>query len=327
MMKIFVTGVSGMLGTNTVIALLNKGYYVKGITRNPNKILVNHPHFEIIDGDLNNKTKLSELIKDCNAIIHIAALTGQFYRSYSDYEKVNVYGTKNILDASKSKQIKKVVYVSTANVYAYGSISNPGNESQPICKPFIDSYYALSKNKSQELVQLAANDSIDTDYVVVNPTFMIGTYNHKGSSGSIILAGYNKNVVFIPPGGKNFIHVKDVAVGIVNAMEKGKNGESYILSNKNMSYKSFFKLLAQITNKKQLLITLPATLMYLIGLFGDCLRFFQINTSISLNNMRILCTHNYYSNIKATKELKLNLSPIELAIKDSVNWFAKLKAI
>ena len=58
---------------------------------------------------------------------------------------------------------------------------------------------------------------------------MLGAYDTKPSSGKIILMGLNKKLLFHPPGGKNFVHVRDVAKGLISCLEKGKNGERFVL--------------------------------------------------------------------------------------------------
>jgi dihydroflavonol-4-reductase len=95
---------------------------------------------------------------------------------------------------------------------------------------------------AEELL-MKASEKMKTEVVIVNPTFMIGPYDTKPSSGKIILMGYNKRISFLPPGGKNFIHVKDAAAAVCNALKYGKNREKYLLCNENLTYREFFKLM------------------------------------------------------------------------------------
>ena len=83
----------------------------------------------------------------------------------------------------------------------------------------------------------------EIEVVVVNPSFMIGAFDSKPSSGKIILLGLNKRFILCPPGGKNFVCVRDVSKGILAALKEGTNGEAYLLANSNMPYIHFFKLL------------------------------------------------------------------------------------
>jgi len=318
-MRVLVTGANGLLATNTIIELLDQGFLVKGMIRNKNKFaLLNHKNLELVTGDITVKNDVEKAVKDCDIVIHAAANTNQNLLKLADYKLVNVDGTQKIINSCIDHGVKKIIFVSTANTFGFGSQQEPGNESTKIKKPFSESYYALSKLHAENII-LKASKKIDV--VIVNPTFMLGAYDAKPSSGRLILMGLNKYFVFYPPGGKNFIHVNDAAKGIVNAIEKGKNGEAYLLANENMSYKEFFKKVNSITKNKPILIKLPKIFLLFLGNIGSVIRMIGIKTDLSKTNMKILCVENFYSNKKAKEVLDLSCKPIELAIEDAIKWF------
>ncbi len=318
-MKVLVTGANGLLATNTIIELLDRGYLVKGLIRNKNNFTsFEHDNLELFEGDITNELDVDNAVKDCDIVIHAAANTNQNLLSLSDYKEVNVRGTEKILKASIDQAVKKIIFVSTANTFGYGSKNKPGTELTEIKEPFSNSYYAISKLEAQNVL-LKASKKIAV--IVVNPTFMLGAYDAKPSSGRIILMGLKKYIVFYPPGGKNFIHVNDAASGIVNAIEKGKNGEAYLLANENLSYKEFFEKVNMNTKNNPVLIKLPKLLLLLLGLIGNMVRLFGIKTDLSKTNMKILCVENFYSNKKAKIELDLTSTSIDDAIDDAIKWF------
>src|SRR5690554_7967565 len=98
---------------------------------------------------------------------------------------------------------------------------------------------------------------------------MIGAYDSKPSSGKIILMGLKKRIVFYPPGGKNFVPVKDVVNAIINAFHKGTSGEKYLIAGTDLSYKTFFKELRNITTQKQILIPIPKLLFLTFDTFAS----------------------------------------------------------
>jgi len=317
--KIFVTGANSLLGVNTILELLDQGYQVKGLLRDKNKFIdYKHQNLELIEGDILDKNHLCNSIGDCNYIIHVAAATDPKLSKYSDFQKVNVTGTKNITDAAIQNNLKRIIYVSTSNVFGYGSMDSLGNETKQMMHPFVNAYYPKSKKEAQDYI-LAKKNEIEV--VIVNPSFMIGPYDNKPSSGRIILMGLNKQIVFCPPGGKNFVCVKDVSKGILTALTNGTNGESYLLSNENLSYKSFFKKLHEQTNSKTLILQLPKAVFLILGYFGSSFRFLGLKTQFSLDNMKALCVKNYYSNSKAKDQLGISFSPIENGLLEAVDWF------
>ncbi len=319
--KVLITGVNGLLAANAIEAFLDKGYLVTGILRGKNRYRgIQHPNLELYDGSFLNMDDLENAIKGCNHVIHIAALTAQGLTKRSDYDRINVEGALKVLDAAKRNRLKRMVFVSTTNVFGYGCKDQPGDETQPIESPFSGSFYAQSKLEAQ--TQLLKKKG-DFELVIVNPTFMLGPYDAKPGSGRIILMGYKKKFVFVPPGGKNFVHVKDVARGLVEALEKGRDGEAYLMANENLTYLEFFKILSKITGQKPALLKIPKGILIFMGFWGSFLRAMGLKTELSLPNMKILCAHGYYSNQKTKDELGLSFQNTEKAIADAIQWFRK----
>lgn len=305
-----------MLGTNTIIELLERGYSVRGMVRRPGAIPVSMPGLEEFSGQITRQEDVAAAAEGCHIIIHIAANTSQHAQPYADYAAVNVSGTRHVLHAAERCGISRVVLVSSANTLGHGSLKDPGNEKKGMQPPFTRSAYALSKREAEEVSM-----QFPGEIITVNPSFLLGSYDTKPSSGKIILRGYHKKIIMVPPGGKNFIHVKDAAKAICDAARFGKDKERYLLVNENMSYRRFYKLLNQVTGNQGWIVTIPACVLLTIGVMGSTLSRMGIKTSLHYNNMRILCAKNYYSNNKAVRELNLTLTPLSTAIEDAVNWF------
>jgi len=321
-MTVLVTGISGLLGANLVFLLLEKGYHVKGVARNISNLPFEaHPRLLLIQSELT--ADLSAHLKETDCVIHVAALTQQNIIRYEEYHRVNHTATALLAEGAIAAGVKQFIYVSTANTIGYGIEPSGATapEDQPMRKPFTRSFYARSKATAEDyLLQQAGRIKVH----IANSTFMIGPYDSKPSSGAIILMGMRRRVLFYPPGGKNFVAVKDVAAGIEKIIHSGKNGKRYLLAgNDNLSYRKFFELLREHTGQTQRLIPIPAPMLQLAGYVGDLLRFLGVKTSLCSNNMRILSIKNYYSNTTSVKELALQYQDIRLAIAESVGYFKK----
>lgn len=322
-MKILVTGANGFLGANVVRELLKRDADVRALVRkssnlNPLEGLSIQKHF----GNITSLEDVEEAVAGCSAVIHIAAMTSQKHTNLKSYFEANINATKNIIDAAKKYNINRIIYVSSAAVIGYGSKDNPGSEANEIRYPFNMMPYPKSKHVAQKLMLKAAKE-LQTEVIVVNPTFMIGAYDSKPSSGQIILMAVGKRFVLVPPGGKNFIHVKDAAIGICNALTQGKNGECYLLSNQNLSFREFFSLVNGFSNKRSVFIAIPKSILLFLGLIGSLIAKTSINVSLNYYNAVSLCVSNFYSNKKSVKELSMPTTPIESAISESVEWFTE----
>ncbi|MGG7036339.1 MAG: NAD-dependent epimerase/dehydratase family protein [Flavobacterium sp.] len=321
MTRIFTTGINGLLGTNLVHDLLENGFRVKGLVRDESKYKgLTHQDLELVEGNLFDD--FSSFLEETEVVIHVAAETNPGILDYSGYKKVNCDATMKLFDAAVKCRVKKFIFISTANTLGYGSLINLGSESKEMKSPFDASFYAKSKLEAEKYL-LQNNDKIEV--VIIHPSFMLGAYDTKPSSGKIILMGWKKKVVFYPPGGKNFVHVKDVSKAIINSLTQGKNSEKYLVVNENLTYSEFFRKLNKETNQNPIMVKVPKPILITAGYLGDMLRFFKVKTSISSLNMKILCINNFYSNEKSRNELGIDYQPIEVAIKDAVNYFSSTK--
>ncbi|MFV8838276.1 NAD-dependent epimerase/dehydratase family protein [Salinimicrobium soli] len=314
MKKVFVTGSSGLLGTNLIEELLDNDFVVKGLVRDPqNYSGKKSPELELIRGSI--MEELDAKMEGCDFVIHLAAETAQNIPDYNHYHKINVEGTMNVLEATLKNGIRKLVYVSTAN-----TVSEDPSEEMKF--PFTRSFYAQSKLGAEKAL---LEKKGELEVVIANPTFMLGAYDSKPTSGKIILMGMDRKFIFHPPGGKNFVHVRDVAKGLISCLEHGINGERYVLAGENLKYRQFFERLTALTNQQSMLIEVPKSLLLLGGYAGDLLLKMGFRTDINSVNMHSLSMNNYYENQKSKEELQIDFQNTDAAIIDSLAYLTKMK--
>ncbi|MGZ3885235.1 MAG: NAD-dependent epimerase/dehydratase family protein [Bacteroidia bacterium] len=319
-MKLLVTGADGLLGSNAVRILLERGHDVR-IFAQPfrQQKTLEGLRLERFEGDLLNREEVIKAAAGCEAIIHIAANTSVWPSRSEIVNKVNIDGTKNIIEAAAKAAVKKLVYVGTANSFAYGSKEHPGVETNPYNADKYGLDYMDSKYKAQQLVLKAVKEGLPA--VIVNPTFMFGPYDSMPSSGAMILAVYNKTVPGYSPGGKNYVYVKDAATALVNALTMGRVGECYILGHENLSFREAFKKIGDTIGVPVPDRKMPAIAVKAFGLFNTLMaKAFNKRPSVSYELAVIACDHHYYSAAKAVKELNMPQTPIEVGIKEAFDW-------
>ena len=321
-MKVLVTGPDGVLGSNLVRVLCGRGFSVnvflekKSTAKTLEGLSVSRFY-----GDVLNPKDLEAAIKGCDAVVHGAASTSVFPARSSLVRAINVDGTKNMIEASLKNSIKKFIFVGTANSFCFGDEKNPGKEGGPYVAKKYGLDYMDSKREAQEVVLNAVKNK-GLPAVVVNPTFMIGPYDSKPSSGAMILGIYKKAVPGYTSGGKNYIAVKDAAIATANAIEQGRVGECYILGNKNLSYKEAFSLIASVVGVSAPKRRLAPFFVVSYGFFSSFFaKIFNLKPSITKELAVISCEKHYYSCEKAIKELDMPQTPIEDAVKECFFWF------
>jgi dihydroflavonol-4-reductase len=320
-MKVLLTGADGFLGSNITRELILQGYEVRVfVMPGRQTITLDGLKIERFEGNLLQEDDVLKAASGCDMVIHAAASTSVWPTRNEMVNRVNIGGTVNIIRAVREQKIKRLVYVGTASSFGFGSKEKPGDESRPYLSGKYNLDYVDSKHRAQQLIlEAVKNEKLPA--VVVNPCFMFGPYDSHPSSGAMIVAVCKGKVPGFSNGGRNYIYVKDVAKGVVNALRKGVIGECYILGNANLTYQEIFTLIAKTTESKVPTWKIPAVLTKVYGWINSMLGKISGKAPVlSLNLARIACDEHYYTPSRAIRELDLPQTPIAVAVKDAFEW-------
>ena len=326
---VLVTGANGFLGRHVVAELLRRGHPVRALVRSvsqpgdaPLPPLTSLP-IELYEGDLQQPATVAGCAEGCAAVIHAAALAQVNPARNPAVWAVNDGGTATVLELARRAGVQRFVYVGTANVFGFGSRQHPGDETRPYAGQRYGLDYMDSKHAATEQVLRAVHEW-QLPAVLVHPTFMLGPGDAKPTSNALLLKLYAGRLPGYPAGGKNYVHVRDVAGATVNALAMGRVGESYILGNENLSYHEAFTLMARLMGVRPPARRVPAALARLYGTGSDVKarltgRLAQVNAA-----MVAVANDGHYFNVqKARHELALPQTPVEQAIAEAFNWFKK----
>jgi len=158
-MKVLVTGGGGFLGKALVRKLLDRGWAVNALNRGDYPELAEWG-VETFQGDIADYDSVYRAAKGCDVVIHTAANAG-VWGPYEDYLRPNVLGTKNVIDACKQLEIRKLVYTSSPSVVFAGVDQEGIDESTPYPKKFL-AYYPQTKAAAEQLVMNANSERLAT---------------------------------------------------------------------------------------------------------------------------------------------------------------------
>jgi dihydroflavonol-4-reductase len=330
---VLVTGANGFLGRHLVHELLRRSYHVRALVRptpsaTSNALPPLHTlPIECRTGDLSQPATVAGAAEGCTAIIHAAALAQVNPARNPAVWAANDAGTAAVLDLARQVGVGRLVYVGTANVFGFGTKARPGNETTPYAGKRYGLDYMDSKHAATARVQHAVSaDGLPA--VLVHPTFMLGPGDAKPTSNALLLELYRGQLPGYPAGGKNYVHVHDVAVATVNALTQGRVGESYILGNQNLSYREAFQLMAEVMGVRAPRYAIPPMLTWLYGAAADVRarltgRLGQVNSSMGA----VANDGQYFSCKKAIDELSLPQTPVPQAIQEALAWFKANKYV
>jgi dihydroflavonol-4-reductase len=319
-----ITGASGLVGGNLARELVRQGYAVRAIRRNPASIahLADEP-VEWLPGDLDDVASLTAAFLDTDVVFHCAALVTLDPHPTPTLVKANVAGTRNVLEAVRNARVPRLVHCSSVVAVGLSENGQPSDESARFnfAEHGLDDGYTITKRQSEDLVRDAARDDIDA--VIVNPTYMLGPYDAKPSSGRMIVGVVKGQSPGYTSGANNFVDVRDVARGMILAWQKGRRGERYILGGHNLPYHEIFTRIAVVAGIAPLTWSVPRPLASIAGLFGDLQQWITGKEPlINSGAVRWGYTSTFqFSSAKAERELGYTYGPIEPAIADAIAWF------
>ena len=325
-MRIGVTGASGMVGINVCKEILSNGDELNILIREDVSYLDGLSCNKFY-GDLSHIDILEKFCDKCDVIIHSAAMISIGFDAYDQVYEVNFVGTKNLLDASIKKKVKKFIFISTVNAYDKKPLDQNFDEKRELVRK--GNAYDMTKALAQELV--TSTEEIET--VSINPTSVLGKNDFKPSRlGKIIKGVHSGKLPFLVDGGLDVIDVGDLSKAIYSSISNGRDGESYLISGKFRSFKEIYEVITKYQDKKSRIfffprlmveLSLPLLSLFPIGLLKKAA---EVNGKFfpGLENMtkeaieNIINFPKHIDNSKAKKDLGLKISPLEKTIKDTI---------
>ncbi len=322
-MKALVTGVTGFIGSAVARALIQSGTEVRGLVRpGADRRALDGLTMETVPGDLNDAASLRAALHGCRQVYHVAAHYALWARDPSVFYKVNVEGTRTLLDAARESGVERVVYTSTIGAIGLPKNGGPGTEATPVSLSQMTGDYKRSKYLAEQEVLQAAAAGLPV--VIVNPSAPVGVCDVKPTpTGQIVVDFMKGRMVAYVETGMNLIDVDDVAVGHLRAMERGRVGERYILGCRNLMLKEVFEILGRLTGVKAPKVKLPRGLVLPLAHVNKWLADYVTHRTprIPLDGVRMARYVMHYDSSKAVQELDLPQTPPEVALEKAVRWF------
>ena len=323
MRKVYlVTGANGHLGSTVLRVLRSRGAELRGLilegeTYDP------LPGVTYFEGDVRNPNTLRPMFEGLRGrpcyVVHTAGIIDISDQVSPLAYQVNVGGTKNILALCREYKVKRLLYVSSVHAIPEGDKACVLHEVNHFSADEVVGGYAKTKAEATQAVLDAARNGLDA--VVVHPSGILGPYDRSGNHLVQMVNDYlHGKLPACVRGGYDLVDVRDVAAGCLLALEKGRKGECYILSNRHYEIKDVLAMIRHMAGGRRL-ATLPHWLaraaLPAIRLHARRTKRRPLFTRYSLYT---LLSNDKFSHDKATAELGYRPRDLMQTLRDTISW-------
>lgn len=320
-----ITGANGHLGYAIVKKMCVEEAEIRAFVlpnENPQRLV--EFGCKIFFGNVCNKEDLDPLFANSNnaevVVIHCAGLISIASRVSKLVYDVNVNGTKNVVDKCVEYKVKKLIHISSVHAIPELKKGEKITEVSEFDPDLVKGEYAKTKAIATNYVLEKAKAGFNA--VVIHPAGIIGPYDYgRGHLTQLVSDYFNKKLTALVDGGYDFVDVRDVADGIIQAIEKGRRGECYILSNRYISVRDLIKIVSAFSTRKPIKTILPIWFAKLTAPLAEL--YYKIRRKPPLytsHSLYTLLSNSNFSHEKATKELGFTPRDINDTVKDTIEW-------
>jgi dihydroflavonol-4-reductase len=321
--KAFITGATGFLGTHVARVLAAQGAGLRLLVR-PTSNLKNLEGLpaETARGDLRDAASLEKAMSGCEVVFHVAADYRLWVQDPAEMYRSNVEGTRAILEAARKNGVRCVVYTSSVATIGFTGNGHPADEDSPVALADMIGHYKRSKFMAEQVALEAGRAGMRV--VTVNPTTPVGEQDIKPTpTGRIVVDFLKGKFPAYVETGLNLVDVRECALGHVEALEKGKSGERYILGGENLTLKQILDKLGAISGLPSPKVKLPYFVAYAAGLVDQTVsgRLLHREPRATVETVRMGKKKMWASSGKAERELGWKILPADNALRRAVEWF------
>jgi dihydroflavonol-4-reductase len=258
--KILITGGTGFLGTHIVREFLDKGAKNLRVMASSVPAWMKDAGIEAFEGSVTSRNDVAKAVKNASAIYHLAGKVSRDNDDAAAMNKVHVEGTRILCGAAKEAKVKTIVMSSSSGTIAVSEEPEIVDETYPQPVDIFSRFAYYASKYYQERTALENFDGKGLKLVILNPSLLLGSGDERLSSTNVVLDFLARKIPFTPSGGLNFVDVRDTAQAFVNALEKGRHQEKYLLGAANWTFDEFFKRLERLSGVSAPMIKVPKKL-------------------------------------------------------------------
>lgn len=322
-MRVFLTGATGFVGAHVARHLADSGAQLRILVRvTSNLSNLEGVNAETVVGDLLQPEALRSSIRDCDALMHVAADYRLWVRDPKAMYKANVDGTRELLRLAREEGVRRCVYTSSVATMGFRSDGTIVDENTPVSMADMIGHYKRSKFMAEQAAIEAAQGG--QQVMILNPTTPIGSQDVKPTpTGRIVVDFLNRKFPAYVDTGLNLVDVSEVTRAHCAALQMGRSGERYILGGENLTLKQILDKMSAITGLPSPTMKVPHAVAMTFAFFDETVtgRILGREPRATVEAVRMGKKKMFASSAKAERELGFRVAPVYEALRSSIEWF------
>lgn len=321
-LRAFVTGGTGFVGSNLVRELHHQGWDVFALARSASSVEeISDIPLHIRTGDIQDAASVLQAMPEgSDAVFHVAASTNVWSGKNNEQERINVGGTRNVIEAAIARQAKRFVHTSSFATWGIRNTLLTECSVRTEATDWIN--YVRTKFAAENLVKQAVREEL-MDAVILNPANILGPGDRRNWS-RVIMMTHKGKLPGVPPGGGPFADVREVAKAHVAAYHKGEKGENYLLGGVDVSFLELIQIVGELLGKP---VPSRATPGWQLKAAARVKSWVAAITGrepdITPESAFMIIHHLSCDSGRAQRELDYRFTPIRPLLRDTIDWLNK----
>ncbi len=318
-----VTGGAGFIGSHLVRLLLDQGRRVR-VLEHPEARIEHLPlaQIDVVRADIRDRSAVARAVQDCSAVFHLAANPKLWTQKRGHFRQINFEGAVNVLESARAAGVRRILHTSTESILTRARQAGPIAADVIVEPRDVIGPYCRSKYKAEVYALRMARAGAPV--VVVNPTLPVGPGDLGRSPPTQMMLDFcrGKRREYLCAD-LNMIDVRDIAQGMVQALEHGRTGRRYLLGHENISIRDIFRRLSRLTGIPEPRWRVP----YPVALAAAYASEFVADIATgqapaaTVTGVKLTRRTMHFDASESLEELGVKPRPIDESLRDAVEWF------